>query len=411
MKPVFLLQRAEVRYKYILWLAPLVLLWSGAVSAVRADSGFLKALSITAAKGAGPLSVNFTVKELTLTSTTSTPTSANFDFNFGGELDFGDGVTPPETDFPLALVKQTKKGGKDGTVVWRDELQGVVSHTYPAAGTYTATLSHCCLADTYVSYGYVSVTDLGEPLEATVKVTVQEAAGCQEKTIFKQLDCQLNTLLATLDGVGLENRPTYKNTLKNLLNIAKTKRVEAEDKCALNDAARATSAVNTAAVKVHSFAQKVNKSPYIEDSMEAVLISQATPIEDLMNDLINVGVCSGSQCLSDPPLSALQCEIGNLLEEVALFVTDEKLAVFLTKKLDTIDLRRGQIITACENNKPKLTTGKIKSALGALKAIEAKVNWAEKKQMLPTLLITSSRQASSRMKVILEGLLVTGACQ
>jgi len=66
--------------------------------------------------------------------------------------------------------------------------------------------------------------------------------------------------------------------------------------------------------------QTVDKNPNIDNGVEASLIAQATPIRDLMSDLIANGVCTGSECLPDPKVgavSALDCEIGKLLAEVA----------------------------------------------------------------------------------------------
>lgn len=409
MRSEFFLRRICMRYTRFLWLAPLALAWSSALAPAQADSGFLKSLSLSAAKGAGALDIDFTVKELTLTSTTSTPDATNFDFSFSGTLDFGDG-SAPATGFPLTLDKQTKRGGKEGTVVWRDELKGVVSHTYPAEGTYSAKLAHCCLADTYVSYGYVSVTSSGEPLESTVNVTITPPAACEGETLFQQLDCLFDEINAAVDNAGI-TRPGVLSTLKNQLEIAKGKKEDTIEQCAIGQDLKAKTALTAASVKVQAFVNTVDKNPYVDDGVEAGLIAQGTPIKDIMDGLILNGVCAGNECLADPPLGALHCETQKLADEIGNLSLDEALAIFFSNKLDDLNDRRDDIIAACEAGKAKQAIGKVKAALAVVKSVNAKLNVLEKKGTLPLSIINALREGLGRAKAVLDGLLLNGACQ
>lgn len=420
MRPVLLLRRVCMSSTRFLWLVPFALLWGSSVSVVEADSGNIKSLSVTAAPGPGPLDAIFSINETSLT-VTSTATPPGADTTFDGTVDFGDG-TPTASGIPLSLVSQEVEKkftppGSDTQFGYAISLHGEVSHTYPAPGTYNATFNHCCLSKFKVAYQSLYVTTDIPPGGTTsdVNVAVSVTVGgssCEEETQFKQLGCQIDKLNTAVNDAGI-TRTGVVNTLKNQLGDTKTKVDETAAKCTAGDDVKATVAMSSGFTKIKAFISTADGNPYIDDGAESNLISQATPIRDSINGLITDprGLCqAGTECRADPPLGALHCEVGKLLEDVAADVTDTKLATFFVGKLDAINSARDAVIAACDAGKPKKTVGKLNSMLGALKAIAAKLKVAEKKGTLPADVIATLRQGAGRVQAIVDGLLLNGAC-
>jgi hypothetical protein len=422
MRPIFLLRRVCMSSTRFFWLVPLALLWGSSVSLVEADNGNIKSLSVTAAPGPGPLDATFSINETSLT-VTSTATPPGADTTFDGTIDFGDatGTATGEPPPPMTVQSQTVEKkftppGSDTQFGFAIAQKGEVSHTYPAPGTYNATFNHCCLSKFKVAYQSLYVTTDIPPggttsdVNVAVSVTVGgSSSSCKEETQFKQLGCQIDKLNTAVDDAGI-TRTGVVNTLKNQLGDTKTKVDETAAQCTAGDDGNAKKAMSSGFVKIKAFISTVDKNPNIDDGAESTLTSQATPIRDSINDLILNGVCHGNECLPDPPLGALHCEVGRLLDDVAADVTDTKLATFFVGKLDAINGARDAVIAACDAGKPKKTVSKLNSMLGALKAIAAKLKVVEKKGTLPADVIATLRQGAGRVQAIVDGLLLNGAC-
>lgn len=403
-----------MRSKHVLWLAPL-LLWGSSFSPAWADSGEYKVggLSLTGANGPGANDYTFTVQATTLTSTTSTPSDASgFDFSFSGELGFGDPADPtPASGFAMELIDQDERKGTpaSGTVVWTDTLEGAVTHTYPGPGTYFAQATTCCTAKIEVSAGSVYVYDIGDDLitDPPLQVVISDGGGgdtCQEETLFKKMQCLFGILDVGVDTAVID-RPGVVKTLKNQKGFAKSKEALAEQFCEEGDGDQATAEMTRASVKMKAFINTIDKNPYIDAATEGTLIGQGQPVKDLMDQLITDGVCSGGECLSDPPLGAVHCLAGNLAALVTAQVTDAKLADFLAGKLGDVQGYQEDIVSACTDDNTKRAISKTKAALNALKGFNAKVRIAGRKGTISAALADQLTQAANAISALLTGLL------
>ncbi|MBI3244882.1 MAG: hypothetical protein HYZ50_00065 [Deltaproteobacteria bacterium] len=401
-----------MRYKHVLWLAPL-LLWGSSFSPAWADSGEYKVggLSLTGANGPGANDYTFTVQATTLTSTTSTPsTTSGFDFSFSGELGFGDPADPtPASGFAMELIDQDERKGTpaSGTVVWTDTLEGAVTHTYPGPGTYTANVTTCCTAKIEVSAGSVYVYDIGDDLTDTLQVNIVDTpppGQCQEETLFKKMQCLFGILDVGVDSAVI-SRPGVVKTLKNQKGFAKNKEALAEQLCGEGDDDQATIEMTRASVKMKALINTIDKNPYIDAAIEATLIGQGQPVKDLMDQLVTDGVCTGDQCLMTSPLTAVHCFTEELIAQVTATVSDAALAAFLNGKLGDVNERQAQVIEACDADKTKRAIGKVKSALSALKGFNAKLRIAERKGTIPANVATDLKTAADAISALLTGLL------
>ena len=402
--------------KYAVFLLPFLVCLS---TFARADSGNLDDLGLEWSKGPGPFDVIFKLTETTLTSTTIAPDADDpdfpFDFTFFGELDPGDG-SDAITDIPMTLVKQKRTGGKGGTVVWTDDLEGMVTHTYPGEGMYPATATHCC-GDAYIyrSYGYVSVAtdgigddgDGNKIASVIVKLTIPQA--CQEGTLFGQIDCLLNLLQTAVADAGIE-RTGVVNTLNNQIKNTRRKKDDAVEECAEGDTTRATRAMESSLRMIQSFLRTVDRNPHIDDGTESDLLAQATPISDLIAGLITAGVCTGSACLLDPPLDSFGCQVGILRDDIVANIIDPKALNFFTKKLDKIDDQQEAAGVACEDGNSVRAKGKIKGAVGALKAISNKARVEERRGNISEELKTLLQQDVADARATSDLLIQDGVC-
>lgn len=362
-------------------------LWGGSVLSVRADSGFLTGLSVTAAPGPGASEFTFTVGESTLTSTTTTPVGP---VSFSGALDFGDGSSPASA-FPLDLIQQKKRGGKGGTVVWTDTLQGAISHTYPATPapmTYTAKVSHCCLADIYVSSGYVAVTQIGSTVTDTVQVNIPDpnAVTCQEQTAFAQLDCLFSTLTGSVNGAGID--PPLTVGLVSKLDNALNKKKLCEAACVDGNETLAKTRLGSSQSVVESFEASVNANKgagrRIPDAVGDPFIAQGNGIIGVQQGLLDAAsLCAaGTACLPDPPLGAANCELDRLIAAVSAAGLDAKLTASLVKLLTQGQDQKDDAEALCESskkNKEKQAANKLKAALSKMTAFATKVSQGVKK--------------------------------
>lgn len=419
MQPVFLLRRVGMQYQRYLWLIPLLLLGGGMVSSVQADSGQLKrgGLSVTAAPGIGELDVDFTITQTSLLSTYTSgpPTPPGADTTFDGMVDFGDGSTG--SGIPLAVVSQQQIQRRGDQYVFAVSQRGVVSHTYPAVGTYTAEFENCCqgvfkLTSSRYSLSFYTDAPPDDVIIKRVTVTVGPP-GCEEPTFFKQLDCLLTKLLGDVEGANeLKSRAVLRNRLLNGLKRAIEKKAEAENLCGLGNEAAATTAMAVALDSMKTFIDRVSGNEFLDIlGLRSQFLALATPIRDIMQTLADTGVCQGSNCLPDPPQRAIQCEVDQLLDVVAQQATDAKIAEQLANKLDKISQVLEKLTANCDANNLKKATGNVKKMRTTVKNLAGQVTNLERRGKIPASLIAALRNGINRLNTILDNLSTNGVCQ
>jgi hypothetical protein len=242
-------------------------------------------------------------------------------------------------------------------------------------------------------------------------VTVPPDA-CQENTLFKQLDCLLDELLSDVEGTDLSDRAVLRSRLLNAINTTKEKKAEAEDLCGLGDEAQATTAMTVALESMNTFIARVNESDFLDTiGVKSQFLSKATPIRDIVQSLVDTGVCSGGDCLPDPPRSAIQCEVDQLLEDVAQQATDAQIAEKLAKKLNKISQILENLNANCEVDNLNKATGNVKKIRTAVKNILGQVNKLETRGQIPDSLIADLRNGGARITAILDNLSTNGVCQ
>jgi hypothetical protein len=409
-----------MQYQRYLWLVPLLLFGSSAISPAQADNGQLKrgGLSVTAAPGIGALDVDFTITQTSLLSTYTSgpPTPPGSDTTFDGTIDFdtADGTPGEVLGVPLKVVNQQQIQKRGNQFVFAVSQRGVVSHTYPVAGTYTATFENCCqgvfkLTSSKSTLSFYTDDPPDDVIKKTVVVNVG-APGCQEQTLFAQLDCLLDKLNTAVDNAGITKELTLEK-LHNQLNFTKGKKDEAEAACGVGDATKATTEMNKASGKMRDFLVFVKNHGQIDDGAEADFIAQGTAIKDIIDGLIAAGVCTGSACLPDPPRRAIQCEVDQLLDAIAAQATDAQIAEKLARKLDRISQILEQLDANCEVDNLKKATGNVKKMRTTVKNIMSQVSKLEKRGKIPASLIAALRAGGDFVTARLDDLSANGVCQ
>ncbi len=383
-----------------LWIGT-VLLWGSLLPPAGADSGFLTGLSLTAVP-LGGLEAKFTIQETTLSSTTYNLVSSTT--SFGGVLDFGDGSAA--TTAVLHIDQSKKKGkGREHT------LTAMVNHTYPAPGKYTATLTHCCLAELYE--GYPTTVPASIALTDTAMVTVGEEDGeCREQTLFDQINCLIDALDANVEAAGLE--PDLTENLRGKLALAKEKKEEAEGLCLEGKGDKARDKLAAAKKKIKNFLNVVKdqKGTKIPEATADDFTAKGGEIRDLIQELLDDDVpCAlGAACLPDPPVAALRCELGKLMEEVLGAALDPKLTEKLLGKLSGAEDKLGEMEVACGEGNGKKALKKLKAAQKKVKAFAKQVKNKAKKGQIPQDVADVLLQHAQVIQDLMEQMKEDGAC-
>jgi hypothetical protein len=386
----------------LLWIFLFAFLWGSQASPVGADSGYLRGLSVTAAK-VGPLDVDFTVKSTTLTSTTSPFVTTSF----GGTLDFGDGATT--SGFTMDVTASDPKMFQGAVAGFTNNLQGVVSHSYPAPGTYTATVTECCKGKFKTTASSVYVTTVTPTVTFTDTTTVVlkgdgGGGACTEQTRFAQLNCLLTVLSEDVSGAGLDADTT--SNLLEKLTTAKTKKEEAEVHCQEGDPDKAQTKMSAAKEKIKNFIDTVSdkqKAGKIPQGTADDFTLKAEEIQALIQELLDAGVCAlGSACLPDPPLPALNCELDQLIGEATAAGLDAK----LIDKLIDAKSKKEEAELACGEGKDDKAGKKLKGAQSKVTSFAKKVRTLAKKGKIPQdvadALATHADAISTRMSEVLQ---------
>jgi hypothetical protein len=292
-------------------------------------------------------------------------------------------------------------------------MEGVVSHTYPAPGTYTATVTNCCLFEYfYDGYPYTSNSiELNDSVTVTVPPEDGNGSGCTEPTLFAQIACLLGNLGADTGDAGFDDPLT--TDLVGKLNDAQALRGESETACQEGDAPKAQSKMNSAVSKLNTLigtlTQKRNKGE-IDAAIADDLVAQAQAIVDLMEGLVQAGICSGAACLATPALGAINCELQQLINDVTAAALDAKLAEKLLKQLDNAKASKEEAETLCAEDNETKATKKLKATDKKVKAFARLVGKEGSNGNIVPELVTDWSNRADKIQGIAGGLLTTGAC-